>query len=452
MKLIKLLKGWREHAAGDLLTIDETLAASLVEKGIAAEYDPASDVDAQADAKALEEARRAEVKKAVDEALAAGKATDDKRGGHVITGADMSDPLDRDKKGGFAHMGQFLKDCRQAVAGDGYSNRLKQYTKYLEQLETKDPLGQAELLDSSGGFLVPEDMRMQLLEKTWAQSQFAQRCTNVPVASNNVSFPSIQEDSRTTGNRYGGVQVYWGAEAATRTASQVKFGKIRLELNKLFGLVYATDEILEDSAISMESVISNAFSNEFSFIIDEDILTGTGAGRPKGILKASSLVTAPAEAGQLAATIVWENILKMWIRMPARNRANAVWIVHQDAEYQLNTMQAVIGTAGQLVYLPPGGLSSSPYGSLMGRPVIVNEHSEAVGTVGDICLVDFTEYLLAQKTSGIQAASSIHVQFLTDQTAYRFTLRIDGQPWWPSAVTPYKGANTLSPFVALAAR
>jgi len=56
---------------------------------------------------------------------------------------------------------------------------------------------------------------------------------------------------------------------------------------------------------------------------------------------------------------------------------------------------------------------------------------------------------------GIQEASSIHVAFLTDQTVFRFVMRVDGQPSWASALTPFQSTTTtgtVSPFVALAAR
>jgi hypothetical protein len=36
--------------------------------------------------------------------------------------------------------------------------------------------------------------------------------------------------------------------------------------------------------------------------------------------------------------------------------------------------------------------------------------------------------------------------------AFRFILRIDGQPAWHSALTPYKGSNALGPFVVIATR
>ena len=40
----------------------------------------------------------------------------------------------------------------------------------------------------------------------------------------------------------------------------------------------------------------------------------------------------------------------------------------------------------------------------------------------------------------------------TDETAFRFILRVDGQPLWNSAVTPANGTNTISPFISLATR
>ena len=47
---------------------------------------------------------------------------------------------------------------------------------------------------------------------------------------------------------------------------------------------------------------------------------------------------------------------------------------------------------------------------------------------------------------------SIHVKFDTDESTFRFVMRIDGQPERASALTPYKGSNTTSHFVTLQTR
>jgi len=32
---------------------------------------------------------------------------------------------------------------------------------------------------------------------------------------------------------------------------------------------------------------------------------------------------------------------------------------------------------------------------------------------------------------------------------FRFVVRVDGQPTWNAALTPYRGSNTVSPFIVL---
>ena len=68
--------------------------------------------------------------------------------------------------------------------------------------------------------------------------------------------------------------------------------------------------------------------------------------------------------------------------------------------------------------------------------------------VGDFMLVDLSQYLFIQKL--LQTAASMHVAFATDEMAFRVTWRVDGKPAWISALTPFKGSNTQSPFVAIA--
>jgi HK97 family phage major capsid protein len=223
-----------------------------------------------------------------------------------------------------------------------------------------------------------------------------------------------------------------------------------MTLNKLMGLYYATDELLTDAA-ALGSIVEMAFAEEFAFMLDDGAIRGTGAGQMLGILNAACLVSVAKEAGQAADSVVPENIIKMWSRLWARSRPNAVWFINQDVEPKLHTMSITVGTGGVPVYMPAGGLSQSMYSTLFGRPVIPIEQCATVGDKGDIVLADMSQYLTAVK-GGIQAAQSIHVQFLTDETAFRWVYRTDGQPWWKSALTPYKGSNSQSPFVTLDAR
>lgn len=320
------------------------------------------------------------------------------------------------------------------------------------RLSVKAAAGLSGGVPSDGGFLVETDFSTELLKRTYETGILASRCRKIPISTNanGLKINAIDESSRANGSRFGGVQAYWENEADATTSSKPKFRKMELNLNKLMGLCYATDELLSDTT-ALESVITQAFAEEFAFKVDDAIFRGTGAGQPLGIINSNALVAVAKESGQAADTIVAENIMKMWSRMWARSRQNAIWLINQEDEVQLAQLSLPVGTGGVPVYMPAGGLSQSPYSSLYGRPVVPIEQASALGDVGDIALVDLSQYLLIDK-GGINAASSIHVRFLYDENTFRFIYRVSGQPIWSSPLTPYKGASTLSPFVTLAAR
>ena len=301
--------------------------------------------------------------------------------------------------------------------------------------------------------LVPPEYRNELLQRTYDQALVAGRCRSIPIGSDIVRIPTINETSRLDGGRAGGILAYWKDEGELKVPTKPAFGQVELRLKKLIGLCYATDELLQDSAISLDALLGDLFAQEIGFKIDDAIINGTGVGMPLGLLAAPATVTVAKEAAQPAATLLAQNIIKMWARMWSRSRSNAVWFINQDIEPQLYTMSLAVGTGGLPVYLPPNGLSGAPFGTLYGRPVLPIEQCSTLGTVGDIILADMSQYILATR-GGIQAATSIHVNFVYDETAFRFVIRVDGQPWWNSPLTPYKGgaANSTSPFVVLATR
>lgn len=315
------------------------------------------------------------------------------------------------------------------------------------RLSTRAASGLNESNPSDGGFLVQQDFVSTLLKRTYETGVLASKVKKIPISStaNGLKINSIDEDSRANGSRWGGVQTYWQDEADQFAASKPKFRQMDLSLKKLTGLCYATDELLQDT-VALESVIKEAFAEEFGFKIDDAILNGTGAGQPLGVLSSSALVTVAKENAQTDKITV-ENLIKMWNRLWSRSRGNSIWYINQELEPFLYTLK--IGD--KPVYIPAGGLSEKPYGTLFGRPVVPLEQCNAAGELGDIILADVGQYLLIDK-GGINQASSIHVRFLYDENVFRFIYRVDGQPIWNRPLTPYKGSATVSPFVALAKR
>lgn len=355
-------------------------------------------------------------------------------------------PFEKGTKG----FGDFMACVRLAETDKRIPGPLKE----LRDMASKSmkALGASETVPADGGFLVQQDHLTEILTKMHDASMLFGRTRKLPLGpnSNGITINAIDESSRVDGSRGGGVQVFWRGEGVAANATKPTFRLISRRLGKLIGHYFATDELIADTTL-LGSVASDEFTSELAFEADKAIFGGTGVGQPQGFSNSTARVEVPKEGGQTANTVVFDNITKMWSRLWARSAPNAVWFVNQDVWPELFNLSLPVGTGGSSVFMPAGGLSGSPFATLLGRPIIPIEHAKTLGTAGDIVLADLSQYLTFQK-GGIQSASSAHVQFLTDEMTFRFTWRMNGQPSWDLPLTPAQGSNTQSPFVTLATR
>jgi HK97 family phage major capsid protein len=362
--------------------------------------------------------------------------------------------------------GEYLAHARNAIGFkldreahfSNFGEQLAAVARYYMSVGSPDnrlvraPFGAGESDASAGGFLVQTDFASAVWTRAYDMGDILSRVFKLPISANanGIKLPAVDETSRVTGSRWGGVQSYWVAEGDGVTNTKPKFRLIELDLKKLMSVMYVSDEMLEDQT-ALESIASQAFSEEIMFMTEDSIVEGDGVGKPLGIMNAPCLVTVAKDNGQAPATLSLNNIVNMWSRCWIRSRKNAVWFVNQDVEPQLYQLSQTVGTGGLPMFLPAGGINGAPFSSLFGRPIIPIEYASTLGAPGDIILADMSQYVLADKR-GMQAATSMHVRFLTDEMTFRFTYRVDGNPLWHTPLTPFKGSNTKSPFIVLAQR
>jgi HK97 family phage major capsid protein len=117
--------------------------------------------------------------------------------------------------------------------------------------------------------------------------------------SQSVTYNVIDETSRATGSRSGGMQVYWAAEADTATAKKPKLRQMKLEKKKLMGLAYLTEELMQDGRRRSRSSRC-AFQKEFGFTVGNAVFRG-GRGQPLGFMNSAAVVSQAIEASQTIA-------------------------------------------------------------------------------------------------------------------------------------------------------
>jgi HK97 family phage major capsid protein len=321
--------------------------------------------------------------------------------------------------------------------------------RHIDEKLERSPYGLNTPDVTAGGFLINEEFSNKWIASIYGSSPFADLCDRRQTENRlaKLKIPGIDETSRADGFRNGGVLGVWTEEGTQVNATLPRWKMIEFSGNKLEVLVFGTNELLNDAPM-FEAHLNKVVPDEFAFQLDQKIISGSGAGVPLGILNSSCLITLPKVSGQAAATIVTDNVLAMWRRLPAPSRRRAVWLVNEDADTQLEILAT--DTAGPPNIYIPAGVFGNEFPLLKGRPTIAVEQCPVIGQTGDIILADLSNYIVVD--GSITPAVSLHVQFVADQVVLRFTWYVDGRTTFATPITPYNGSQTRSPFITLGTR
>lgn len=342
------------------------------------------------------------------------------------------------KKRPFNSLGEQLQAVRNAAKGI-VDNRLLTVDNEVK--------GGNVGVGADGGFAVQEDFAGKMFETAAESGSIMSRVDRYSVSANSNSAKWLQVDeSDITETVFGGVQTYWSSEGHTVAASKPQFREMKLELEKMMGIAYVTDELLQDAAF-MGGFYERAFTVAVERLLESAIVRGDGSGKPLGILNSKALIEVAKGTSQAAGTVTVDNIFDMWARCLTANRSNAVWILHPDLEMQLPKLS--IGD--NLLWMPEGGIKGNMYQTILGRPILFNDQCSAQGEKGDIMLTDLSEYILLTK-GAVKRDWSIHVEFLSDQMAFRIILRVNGAPKMNRPIKLKNSKFTRSPYVTLAER
>lgn len=352
--------------------------------------------------------------------------------------------------GEFGELGEFLQAVVAADRGDAHMREtlINNYDHSNPVLAAAFGAGIGQ--DDEGGFLVQTDHSGEIRQVMHDIGTIFGEVTPLPLTgpADSISLNAVDETSRADGSRFGGVQGFWVDEGNAPTATRPRFRQVELKLRKLMALGYATSELLQHVA-AMTVMFGTAFAEELLFKVEDALYEGDGVGKPRGILNSPATISVSKESGQDASTVTHGNLRDMWARLHPRSRANAKWYINVDVEPSLDDLAKIIGISG----IEPNYVTYGPTGvmSIKGRPVVPIEYASTLGTIGDIMLADFSQYAFIER-GPIDQQSSMHIRFATDEMAFRASFRCDGESFWKTALTPFKGTATQSPFIKLASR
>lgn len=291
-----------------------------------------------------------------------------------------------------------------------------------------------------GGFMVPTEFRAELFQVEPGQALVRPRARVLPAGSPPdaaITFPALDQTGDAPNNVFGGVTVKWIGEGKQKPKTDFKLRQITLQPQEVAATLDVTDKLLRNWQAA-GAMVTDLFRGAIRQAEDFAFISGDGIGKPKGFL------TSPARlevARQTANQITYRDLFNMLSKLLMRG-GSPVWTATQS----LIPLLAVIkDDEGRFVFVQ--SVTSGMPSTLLGYPIVWNEHTPLAGQKGDLTLTNL-DYYLIKDGSGPFIASSEHVRFEENMTVFKTFWNVDAQSW---LTEPFKLANghTVSPFVIL---
>lgn len=365
---------------------------------------------------------------------------------NAISSAVRTQPEPDKGSQNFKTLGEFFVSVGKAGRGEGLDKRL---VRFDEEKDLNESVG------SDGGFLVPIEQRTNLMAVMTQNNIVRSRATVIPMSRREISIPVLDQTDTTEGtpHLFGGINVFWQAEATEKTQSEPNFRQIKLTANKLVGYTRASDELLADSAVSLEAFLTGnmGFAGAMSWKEDYAFINGNGVGQPLGILNSGVTTTV---AREVQADVTYTDLVNMEASFYSPSN-RGVWVASQSLKAKLMLMK---DPANQYIWSSASSIpqiaTASPSATLLGRPIVFTLDQLPRTTTtsnGDLILADFSFYLIGDRQNTTIESTKFD-RWRYDQTSWRAVHRVDGQPWLSAPITSVDGTTTVSPFVILGAK
>lgn len=348
--------------------------------------------------------------------------------------------------------GTFLQHV--AAAGEGRNIELveKKLAGMHSRPVQKTPL--AEGAGATGGYTVPVQFYADLLRLIAEDAFVRGLCTTIPMQSATLQVPALNQSATpTTGTSafFGGIAASWQPEAATINESEPTFRQVQLTARNLVFYTIASNQLLEDNAVALDSLLTTLFKEAMAWFYDYFILRGNGAGQPLGALNGANVLTVQRSG---ASTFSLANLGSMVGKLLLQSAKSACWVMHPSCLPILISLTNGATNSPFLVWLNPapnaegGPAAQNLPMKLFGFPIYWSEKVPALGTDGDVNLIDFSKQLVGDRLA-IQIEASNQVRFLNNQMVWRIIARWDSQPWLNAPVTMADGVYQMSNAVKL---
>jgi HK97 family phage major capsid protein len=331
------------------------------------------------------------------------------------------------------------------VQRKGYPGAFEGYLhKGLGSLTGYDQKALSEGTDTSGGFLVPEQVMTDLIRKQMTMAVIRSNASVMQIGRDVVSFPKVNYGTAaddTGGNLYSTPMRPTAtgeipSSATVHLVTSVTWGKVTIPVQTVMASEIVYNDFLEDEMIDVGNFLSDAFGEFYALYEENQFINGNGINAPMGILTQVDTVNGPTSvvSGTTSSPyFLYTGIINLEAALPSQYEPNAKFLAKKGTYSQIRLITTattneplwpISSQQGYLGTVPP---------SLLGYPILKSEFMPIANTASNFALLlgDLTAYQIVDRVGlSIQRLDEL----LADQNARKFVARkrFGGQltkPW-----------------------
>lgn len=257
---------------------------------------------------------------------------------------------------------------------------------------------------ADGGYLFPDEFRAEIIRDIAESPRMRNEVRIIPMRRDVMNIPTLASRP----------QVTWTEENATKSTTTAHFGQVTLTVKKMAAILYASDELIDDSTeVDVVNFIIGLFSEAIGEEEDRVIWRGNGTTEPTGIV--GSAVGTLTCSGNLSP----ENLINLVYELPQKYHRNAKFYVNRT---NIREMRKLKDSNGRYYWQEP--VAAGQPATFLGYSVMeVNDLPEANIYFGDL---KQTYWLGDRQRMTVKISNDTETAFTKDQTAIRVVARIAG--------------------------
>lgn len=276
--------------------------------------------------------------------------------------------------------------------------------------------------DATGGYLVPEEFRTEVIRKVEKMAQIRSRARVFPMTTDIANFPTATN----------GFVAYWGQAVGGTgiTESDPSFGQKVFTAQNLTIAGRVDKDLLSDANVDVVDIITDMVAEKIYLAEDTAFVNGSGSGssQPLGILQDTD-VSAVLTAG--IGTLASDDILTLIYTLESQYRAGATFLMNNAVILAVRKLKDSDNR-----YLWQENYKAGEPATLGGYPVLeINDMASAVSAGNKIMVFgQLNKYYVGdRKTMTIETSDQAEDAFLKDQVIVKCKERVDGRVADPNA-------------------